>query len=126
MNIFIPAELLIFFTAGSFISKAQQESDTVNKIVAEKLNEYLVSANSVYKFNGAVLVAQKVKILLQKGYGFKIKSLFEKGQNVCKVRGKWNQTNSSINSTACTISLCHMMAKQIRAKAVIRILFCNK
>lgn len=58
--------LFIIFVAGCFISKAQQQTDSLT----QKLDEYLVSANNFYKFNGSVLVAQRGKILLQKSYGY--------------------------------------------------------
>ena len=55
----------IVFSASFFISKAQTDS------IAFKLDEYLISANKFYKFNGSALVAQHGKVLLQKAYGFK-------------------------------------------------------
>lgn len=58
--------ILIFIT-GFFISKAQQLNDSL----AQEMDEYLVSANEFYRFNGSVLIAEKGKILLQKSYGFK-------------------------------------------------------
>jgi CubicO group peptidase (beta-lactamase class C family) len=48
-------------------SKAQQQNDSIS----QKLDEYLVSANKFYKFNGCALIAEKGKILLQKSYGYK-------------------------------------------------------
>jgi CubicO group peptidase (beta-lactamase class C family) len=41
------------------------------RVLSKKLDEYLNSAVAVYKFNGAVLIAQKGEIILQKGYGYK-------------------------------------------------------
>ncbi len=56
----------VFCTVFFFISNAQQTDP-----LTQKLDEYLVSANKFYKFNGTVLVAQHEKILLQKSYGYK-------------------------------------------------------
>ena len=42
-----------------------------NDSLTQKLDEYLISANKFYKFNGGALVAQKGKILLDKSYGYK-------------------------------------------------------
>ena len=58
---------IIIFVAGFFVLKAQQPNDSL----AQKLDEYLVSANSFYKFNGAALIAEKGKIIFHKSYGFK-------------------------------------------------------
>lgn len=54
--------------------KAQQiigttKDDTLINPITKKLNEYFLGATQAYKFNGSVLIAQKDKILLQKGYG---------------------------------------------------------
>jgi CubicO group peptidase (beta-lactamase class C family) len=57
---------IIIFNASFFVSKAQQ-----NDTLAQKLDEYLVSANKFYKFNGSALIAEKGKIILQKSYGYK-------------------------------------------------------
>lgn len=46
-----------------------QQTDT-NSII-QKLDAFLKSAKAADKFNGTVIVAQKGKILLNKGYGFK-------------------------------------------------------
>jgi CubicO group peptidase (beta-lactamase class C family) len=59
--------LIILFTTNSFVTKAQQQNDSP----AQKLDEYLVSANKFYRFNGSVLIAEKGTILLQKSYGYK-------------------------------------------------------
>jgi len=45
---------IIIFNASFFVSKAQQ-----NDTLAQKLDEYLVSANKFYKFNGSALIAEK-------------------------------------------------------------------
>ncbi len=58
---------ITIFTASFFISKAQEQTDSLT----QKLDEYLLSANKFYKFNGSALVAQHGKILLQKAYGYK-------------------------------------------------------
>ena len=61
------AALIIIFTIVFFNLKAQQQADSIS----QKLDEYLISANNFYKFNGSALVAQHGKILLQKSYGYK-------------------------------------------------------
>ena len=58
---------IIIFVTGFFVLKAQQPNDSL----AQKLDEYLVSANNFYKFNGSALIAEKGKIIFQKSYGFK-------------------------------------------------------
>jgi CubicO group peptidase (beta-lactamase class C family) len=58
--------VLIFVTLIGFFSRAQSSGiDSLSKL----LDNYLTSANKAYKLNGSVLVAQKGKILLHKGYG---------------------------------------------------------
>lgn len=59
--------LLLIFALSFFNSNAQQQNDSLT----QKLDEYLISANKFYKFNGSALVAQNGKILLQKSYGYK-------------------------------------------------------
>jgi CubicO group peptidase (beta-lactamase class C family) len=58
---------IIIFVAGFFVLKAQQPNDSL----AQKLDEYLVSANKFYRFNGSVLIAEKGKIIIRKSYGYK-------------------------------------------------------
>jgi len=58
---------IIILFANFFVSKAQQPDDSL----AKKRDEFLVSANKFYKFNGSVLIAEKGKIILKKSYGFK-------------------------------------------------------
>ncbi|HVX27864.1 MAG TPA: serine hydrolase [Parafilimonas sp.] len=53
--------LLLYFS----LSHAQDDS------ITQKLDEYLLAANKVNKFNGNTLIAQNGKILLQKSYGYK-------------------------------------------------------
>lgn len=50
-----------------------QQADTNS--VTQKLDAFLTSANVADKFNGSAIVAQKGKILLNKGYGYKNISL---------------------------------------------------
>ena len=57
--------LFLFFVSGHFIINAQNDS------IKQKLDEYLVTANKVNKFNGNALIVQKGKVLLQKSYGYK-------------------------------------------------------
>lgn len=70
------AKLLRYFLTLSFILQffilhAQPETQTSSQKTFQKLDEYLVSAANIFKFNGTALVAEKGKILLQKGYGYK-------------------------------------------------------
>jgi CubicO group peptidase (beta-lactamase class C family) len=58
---------ITIFVAGFSVLKAQQPNDSL----AQKLDEYLVSANNLYKFNGSALIAEKGKIIFQKSFGFK-------------------------------------------------------
>jgi CubicO group peptidase (beta-lactamase class C family) len=44
------------------------------KTIAEKVDEYLTVSANLHRFNGTVLVGQKGKILLQKGYGWRNES----------------------------------------------------
>jgi CubicO group peptidase (beta-lactamase class C family) len=55
------------FAANFFTSNAQQQTDSIS----QKLDEYLLSANKFYKFNGGILVAEKGEIILEKAYGWK-------------------------------------------------------
>lgn len=59
--------MLLLFMVSFFISKAQYTKDSL----AQKLDEYLLSANKLYKFNGSALIAEKGNIILQKSYGYK-------------------------------------------------------
>jgi len=65
-RIFAFISLLIFFSSHL---KAQQNAHTDS--LAIKLDDYLTSAVKAGQFNGTVLVAEKGKIILQKGYGWK-------------------------------------------------------
>ena len=56
---------IILLSQNFFTTKAQDDS------ISQKLDEYLLAANKVNKFNGNALIAQKGKILLQKSYGYK-------------------------------------------------------
>ena len=56
---------IILLSANFFTTKAQYDS------ITQKLDEYLIAANKVNKFNGNALIAQNGKILLQKSYGYK-------------------------------------------------------
>ncbi len=57
--------VFLLFEVSQFIAKAQNDS------ITQKLDEYLLAANKVNKFNGNVLIVQNEKILLQKTYGYK-------------------------------------------------------
>jgi CubicO group peptidase (beta-lactamase class C family) len=58
---------IILCVVNVFILKAQQPDDSL----AHWLDNYLISANKLYKFNGSALIAVKGKIVLQKSYGYK-------------------------------------------------------
>jgi hypothetical protein len=53
--------LEVFYVSSFYILQAQ-EGDSI----ADKLNEYLIAANKVARFNGNVLIAEKGEIILQK------------------------------------------------------------
>ena len=55
----------LFFVISYFVTNAQDDS------ITQKLDEYLLAANKVNKFNGNALIAQNGRILLQKSYGYK-------------------------------------------------------
>jgi CubicO group peptidase (beta-lactamase class C family) len=59
--------IVSFFCVGCFSVLSAQRDDSLT----QKLDAYLLAANSVNKFNGNALVAQNGKILLQKSYGYK-------------------------------------------------------
>ncbi len=65
----VPYAIILLFLLYSLTSKAQQKNDT--SVLYKKLDEYMVSAVKVSKFNGCVVVAQKGKIILEKGYGWR-------------------------------------------------------
>jgi CubicO group peptidase (beta-lactamase class C family) len=67
MKNYKPLLFAFIFVINFFVSKAQQQTDSIS----QKLDEYLVSANTFHKFNGSALVAQHGKILLNKSYGYK-------------------------------------------------------
>lgn len=54
-------------------SRAQEDSlsDFRPDSIEKKLDIYLTSAHSAFRFNGSALTAQKGKVLLQKGYGWR-------------------------------------------------------
>jgi CubicO group peptidase (beta-lactamase class C family) len=56
----------IFFISGFSFLHAQEDDS-----ITQKLNEYLIAANKVNRFNGSALIAQNGKIILQKSYGYK-------------------------------------------------------
>ena len=56
---------IIFLIAKVFTANAQVDS------IPQKLDEYLLAANKVNRFNGNALIAEQGKILLQKSYGYK-------------------------------------------------------
>jgi len=56
---------LLVFEFSFSLAKAQNDS------VKQRLDEYLMAANKINKFNGNALIAQKGQILLEKSYGYK-------------------------------------------------------
>ncbi len=70
MQSFIRSGLLIFLTTFGFILKGQTLENPAIEVIARRLDDYLVSANKAFRFNGSVLVAKKGNLLLQKGYGW--------------------------------------------------------
>ena len=61
----------VLFATCLFINLSLVGQQTTGLTISQKLDEYLNSANAVYKFNGSALIAKKGTILLAKGYGFK-------------------------------------------------------
>ena len=57
--------ILLILGTGHFKGKTQTDS------IKQKLDEYLIAANKINKFNGNALIAQKGEVLLQKSYGYK-------------------------------------------------------
>jgi CubicO group peptidase (beta-lactamase class C family) len=62
------AASLIAFLLCIHLLHGQSAADTS---VSGKINDYLISANLAYKFNGTALIAEKGKTLLCRGYGLK-------------------------------------------------------
>jgi CubicO group peptidase (beta-lactamase class C family) len=62
--------LLLLSFLFCITANANQRNDSTS-VLSKKLDEYIKSAVSVYKFNGAVLIARKGEVILQKGYGYK-------------------------------------------------------
>jgi len=58
---------VLVFIVGFSVVKAQEKKDSL----AENIDEYLLSAHKFDRFNGSALIAEKGRILLQKGYGYK-------------------------------------------------------
>jgi CubicO group peptidase (beta-lactamase class C family) len=67
-RIFTVIYLSVLLLSASAL-KARQKIDT-NQL-SKKLDEYLASAAKFNKFNGSVLIVQRGKIMLDKGYGWK-------------------------------------------------------
>lgn len=61
----------ILFGACLLINLSLIGQQTTGLTISQKLDEYLNSANAVYKFNGSALIAEKDRILLAKGYGLR-------------------------------------------------------
>jgi CubicO group peptidase (beta-lactamase class C family) len=91
--LFVIISSLIFFDA-----EAQQQNDSI----PQKLDEYMLSANKFYKFNGSVLVAEKDKILLQKSYGYK------------------NFTTKALNDSNTIFQICSV-TKQFTATVILKL-----
>ncbi len=58
----------LFFITSHCASIAQANAPDS---LSYKLDEYLLSANKINKFNGAAVIAQHGKIILEKAYGKK-------------------------------------------------------
>lgn len=69
MKYVVTFTFLSLFLLQCFALKAQQKNDS--SALYKKLDEYLISAVNLEKFNGSVLIAKKGEIILQKGYGWK-------------------------------------------------------
>jgi CubicO group peptidase (beta-lactamase class C family) len=61
----------ILFSTCLLINLSLVGQQTTGLTISQKLDEYLNSANTVYKFNGSALIAEKGRVLLAKGYGLK-------------------------------------------------------
>lgn len=59
--------VVIFLTILSWNTKGQEK----NSEIIKRLDEYCISANNAYRFNGSVLVSHKGEVLLNKGYGLR-------------------------------------------------------
>ncbi len=59
--------LFLLFTVGFFMAKAQYKKDSLS----QKLDEDLLSAHKLNKFNGSALIVERRNIVLQKSYGYK-------------------------------------------------------
>jgi len=60
---------LFLFLAFLLINVDLFAQQTADLPITQKLDQYINSANAVNKFNGAALIAQNGRILLEKGYG---------------------------------------------------------
>jgi len=69
---------LFLFSACFLTGTAQENNKGASGTLSKKLDEYLWSVANAWRFNGDVLIAQKGKIILNKGYGYKNASANEK------------------------------------------------
>jgi CubicO group peptidase (beta-lactamase class C family) len=66
---YLPIALFLFALLQFGASKAQQKADMGD--MAKEIDEYVNSAFKLGEFNGAVLVARKGEVILEKGYGWR-------------------------------------------------------
>jgi CubicO group peptidase (beta-lactamase class C family) len=59
--------LITFLVVNACTFKANAQTDSIT----QKLDEYLLAANKLNRFNGNALIVEKGKVLLQKSYGYK-------------------------------------------------------
>ena len=89
------AGLLIALIVVMYVdANAQQPGDSL----AQKLDEYLASANKMYKFNGSALIAEKGKIILQKSYGLKnvARHIFNDSNTIFQIGSVTKQFTSTV------------------------------
>ena len=68
MSRLILTAIIILLSIGVF---GQEWSKVYNDSIIHVLDNYLISANKAYKFNGSILIAQKGQVLLHKAYGWR-------------------------------------------------------
>ena len=63
---------------------AKGQVQNPDSVILKRLDDYLISANHAYRFNGAAMVIHQGKILLSKGYGFS--NMSSKSENTVETR----------------------------------------
>ena len=61
---------ITFIILATLHTTAKGQVRDSDSTIVKRLNDYLVSANSAYRFNGAAMIMYHGRILLSKGYGF--------------------------------------------------------